>query len=66
MLWEIYKWRLCIYKYAPMQDSYSELIKLLLPEIIVEYFVLVSYKKKEMKYSIYLKRLTHSQRISSI
>jgi hypothetical protein len=31
-----------------MQDSYSELIKLLLPEIIVEYFELTSYKK-EMK-----------------
>jgi hypothetical protein len=28
-----------------MQDSYSELIKLLLPEIIVEYFELTSYKK---------------------
>jgi hypothetical protein len=27
-----------------MQDSYSELIKLL-PEIIVEYFELTSYKK---------------------
>jgi hypoxanthine-guanine phosphoribosyltransferase len=33
-----------------MQDSYSELIKLLLPEIIVEYFELTSYKK-EMKSS---------------
>jgi hypothetical protein len=28
-----------------MQDSYSELIKLLLPEIIVEYFELTSYNK---------------------
>ena len=30
-----------------MQDSYSELIKLLLPELIVEYFELTSYKKAE-------------------
>jgi hypothetical protein len=30
-----------------MQDSYSELIKLLLPEIIVEYFELTSYQKGE-------------------
>jgi hypothetical protein len=33
-----------------MQYSYSELIKLLLSEIIVEYFELNSYKKKK-KYS---------------
>jgi hypothetical protein len=31
-----------------MQDSYTELIKLLLPEIIVEYFELDSIKR-EMK-----------------
>jgi hypoxanthine-guanine phosphoribosyltransferase len=37
-----------------MQDSYSELIKLLLPEIIVEYFELTSYKK-EMKSSTFKK-----------
>jgi hypothetical protein len=30
-----------------MQYSYSELIKLLLSEIIVEYFELNSYKKEE-------------------
>jgi hypothetical protein len=35
-----------------MQDSYSELIKLLLPEIIVEYFELTSYKR-EMKSSTF-------------
>ena len=28
-----------------MQDSFSELLKLLLPEIIVDYFELTSYKK---------------------
>jgi hypothetical protein len=32
-----------------MQDSFVDLLKLLLPEIIVEYFELTSYKKKEMK-----------------
>ena len=30
-----------------MQDSYVELLKLLLPEIIVDYFELTSYKKGE-------------------
>jgi hypothetical protein len=38
-----------------MQDSYSELIKLLLPEII-EYFELTSYKR-EMKPHLYLKEV---------
>jgi hypothetical protein len=28
-----------------MQDSFVDLLKLLLPEIIVEYFELTSYKK---------------------
>jgi hypothetical protein len=44
-------------KYVPMQDSYSELIKLLLPEIIVEYFVLVSYKKGAEILHLYLKEI---------
>jgi hypothetical protein len=44
-------------KYIPMQDSYSELIKLLLPEIIVEYFVLVSYKKGAEILHLYLKEI---------
>jgi hypothetical protein len=38
-----------------MQDSYSELIKLLLPEIIVEYFELTSYKKGDEILHLYLK-----------
>jgi hypothetical protein len=37
----------CIYKYISMQDSYSELIKLLLPEIIVEYLNLFLIKGAE-------------------
>jgi hypothetical protein len=38
-----------------MQDSFVDLLKLLLPEIIVEYFELTSYKK-EMKSSPLPKR----------
>jgi hypothetical protein len=38
-----------------MQDSFSELIKLLLPEIIAEYFELTSYKKGEEVLHLYLK-----------
>ena len=40
-----------------MQDSYSELIKLLLPEIIVEYFELTSYKKGKEILHLYLKEV---------
>ena len=40
-----------------MQDSYSELNKLLLPEIIVEYFELISYKKEEEILHLYLKEI---------
>ncbi|MBE0392023.1 hypothetical protein BJQ96_01869 [Flavobacterium sp. PL0002] len=40
-----------------MQDSYSELIKLLLPEIIVEYFEMTSYKKEEEILHLYLKEI---------
>lgn len=40
-----------------MQDSFSELIKLLLPEIIVEYFELTSYKKGEEVLHLYLKEI---------
>lgn len=40
-----------------MRDSYSELIKLLLPEIIVEYFELTSYKKGDDVLHIYLKEI---------
>ena len=42
---EILKEKLFVFqKQIQMQDSYSELIRLLLPEIIVEYFELTSYK----------------------
>jgi hypothetical protein len=40
-----------------MQDSYSELIKLLLPKIIVEYFELTSYQKGDEILHFYLKEI---------
>ena len=44
-----------------MQDSYSELIKLLLPVIIVEYFELTSYKKGDEVLHFYLKEINRFQ-----
>jgi len=46
-----------IQKKIQMQDSYSELIKLLLPEIIVEYFEVTSYEKGEEILHLYLKEI---------
>jgi hypothetical protein len=46
-----------IQKKIQMQDSYSEFIKLLLPEIIVEYFELTLYKKGEEILHLYLKEI---------
>ena len=40
-----------------MQDSFSELIKLLLPAIIVDYFELTSYHKEEETLHLYLKEI---------
>ena len=40
-----------------MQDSFGELIKLLLPEIIVEYFELTYYEKGEEILHLYLKEI---------
>ncbi len=40
-----------------MQDSFVDLLKLLLPEIIVEYFELTSYKKEEEILHLYLKEI---------
>jgi hypothetical protein len=44
-------------KYVTMQGSFTILIKLLLPEIIVEYFELISYKKGEEVLHLYLKKI---------
>jgi hypothetical protein len=43
-----------------MQDSFSELIKLLLPKIIVEYFELAS-RKEEEELHLYLKKSIDSE-----
>ena len=40
-----------------MQDSFGDLLKLLLPEIIVEYFELTSYKKGDEILHLYLKEI---------
>ena len=40
-----------------MQDSYIDLLKFLLPEIIVEYFELTSYKKAGEILHLYLKEI---------
>ena len=38
-----------------MQDSFIDILKLLLPEMIVDYFELTSYKKEEEVLHLYLK-----------
>ncbi|WP_235889660.1 ISAon1 family transposase N-terminal region protein [Flavobacterium restrictum] len=40
-----------------MQDSFTDLLKLLLPEIIVDYFELTSYEKGEEILHLYLKEI---------
>lgn len=40
-----------------MQDSFIDILKLLLPEIIVDYFELTSYKKKDETLHLYLKEI---------
>ena len=40
-----------------MQDSFIDILKLLLPEIIVDYFELTSYKKEGETIHLYLKEI---------
>ena len=40
-----------------MQDSFIDILKLLLPEAIVDYFELTSYKKEEEVLHLYLKEI---------
>ena len=40
-----------------MQDSFIDHLKLLLPEIIVDYFELTSYKKQDETLHLYLKEI---------
>jgi hypothetical protein len=54
---QILKCRFLYFKNIEMQDFFSELIKLLLLEIIVEYFELTSYKKREEVFHLYLKEI---------
>jgi len=44
-------------KQIKMQDSFSELLKILLPSIIVEYFELTSYEKGEEILHLYLREI---------
>jgi hypothetical protein len=58
MLWGNIKKKTFVFlNQMQMQDSHSELIKLLLPEMIVEYFELTSYKKGEEILHLYLKEV---------
>jgi hypothetical protein len=43
--------------YIQMQDSLIDLLKLLLPEIIVDYFELTSYKKGDEILHLYLREI---------
>ncbi|MBS7233904.1 transposase [Flavobacterium psychroterrae] len=40
-----------------MQDSFIDILKLLLPEIIVDYFELTTYKKEDEILHLYLKEI---------
>jgi hypothetical protein len=58
MLWGNIKKEIFVFQnYIEMQDSYREIIKLLLPAIIVDYFELTSYKKGEEILHLYLKEI---------
>ncbi|MCW2118512.1 hypothetical protein M2326_000808 [Flavobacterium sp. 7A] len=40
-----------------MQDSFNEILKLLLPEVIINYFELTFYKKENEALHLYLKEI---------
>ena len=57
-MWENIKKSIFAFQnYKKMQDSFGELLKLLLPEIIVDYFELTSYEKGEEILHLYLKEI---------
>ncbi|MDI6051355.1 hypothetical protein QLS31_16135 [Flavobacterium sp. XS2P24] len=71
-LWENIKMVIFVFlNYAEMQDSFIDILKLLLPEIIVEYFELTSYEKGEERLHLYLKEINsipkeyHEAKLSS-
>lgn len=47
----------CVFKFYTMQDSFLDILNLLLPEIIVDYFELTSYEKGEEILHLYLKEI---------
>ena len=58
MLWGNIKIEIFVFQnQIQMQDSLVDLLKLLLPEIIVEYFELTCYKKGEEILHLYLKEI---------
>jgi hypothetical protein len=58
MLWGNIKIEIFVFQnQIQMQDSFVDLLKLLLPEIIVEYFELTCYKKGEEILHLYLKEI---------
>jgi hypothetical protein len=58
MLWGNIKIEIFVFQnYIEMQDSFVDLLKLLLPEIIVEYLELTCYKKGEELLHLYLKEI---------
>lgn len=48
---------ICISKLFKMQGSFIDILKLLLPEIIIDYFELTSYKKEGETLHLYLKEV---------
>ena len=58
LLWGNIKIWIFVFSIHPtMQDSFTEILKLLLPEIIVDYFELTSYKKENETLHLYLKEI---------
>jgi len=58
LLWGNIKIQIFVFaNYIQMQDSFIDLLKLLLPEIIVDYFELTFYKKDEEVLHLYLREI---------
>ncbi|MFC6245096.1 hypothetical protein [Flavobacterium psychroterrae] len=57
LLWGNIKIEIFVFQIIPMQDSFIDLLKLLLPEIIVDYFELTSYKKEDEILHLHLKEI---------
>jgi len=55
-LWENIKKLIFVFQILRIQDSFVELLKLLLPEITVDYFELTSSEKGDEILHLYLKK----------